>query len=127
MKYIVIIYLFLNGSYLMGQSLPDHQELPTDSLDWIYWNQEQWESQVEKDRYKKKNIDPTQDQAYEYGKQHGITMPSRHGIYTYDPQTDTLIRESDEDYSNRLNSWIDQYLLSAAQPVIIEASLAWLQ
>ena len=124
MRTILIIIFLLMYHSLPAQVPPD--TIDEDSFDWTHWDFQDWEKQIDKDKYRKKNIYKTYNQAEQYAKDEGIDMPIRKGIYTYLPDADTFLLESTADYIGRLSHWVDDYLSKDAGKVILDAGLALL-
>ncbi len=91
----------------------DIDEIDGDGLDdfgWKDWGQSDWEDHF-KDDYKhyyiKKNANKVRNQAYDLANEQGIEMPQRYGSLTYDPQEDTIYFESDDEYADQLNEFLE--------------------
>lgn len=89
-------------SNLDSDALPD--------FDWSSWQQEEWEEAYREDYrhyYQQQAAGSILLEAYQYASGQGITMPQRYPEYTYDPEQEKRYHETESDYSNRLDKWIE--------------------
>ena len=85
------------------------EEDPTGEFDWKDWSKGDWNDEFEeyKDYYKPEKAQEIRKQAYDQAEEQGINMPQRHGPFTFDPQTGEVVLESEQDYVNKLNGFLD--------------------
>lgn len=87
---------------------PDDDPLP--DFDWSTWQQEDWEKTYIEDYkhyYQQKEANKILHEAYLSANEQGIRMPQRYNGYTYDPEQEELYLETELEYSNRLEDWIE--------------------
>ena len=126
MKKVTFLLLLVLPVLCQAQLDTLQNEVHLEAMPWLDWNYNQWQKQVEKDHYQKKQADDAQEKAYQYGRQYEVFVPIRKGGYTYLPEEKTLVEETTVEYMERMLAWVDEQLDEDLQQVIIDASLAWL-
>ena len=96
-------------SELKDENFDDKKD-PLEEYEWKNWSEKDWEDEYKEDYqdyYKKKEAQKILGEAYQQAQEQGIKMPQRHGPLTYDPKTNEVYFESDEDYQDQLNDFLD--------------------